>query len=102
MTRDRINPRRTLNLKTAKAIGVSVPTFDSASCRRGDRIAMFDAAVHESAIGTKRTSRDWVPMSAFGGKADIDWRCRNVRFWPKADIGGPSPLWRTRPFHDVL
>jgi hypothetical protein len=26
MTRDRINPRRTLNLKTAEAIGVSVPT----------------------------------------------------------------------------
>jgi hypothetical protein len=28
-------------------------------------------AVHESAFGTKRTSRDTQPMSAFGGKADI-------------------------------
>ena len=26
-------------------------------------------------------------MSAFGGKADIDWTGSNVRFWPKADIG---------------
>jgi hypothetical protein len=25
-----------------------------------------------SAFGTKRTFRDWVPMSAFGGKADIE------------------------------
>ena len=39
--------------------------------RRGDRIAMFYAAVHESAIGTKRTFRQCFTMSAFGGKADI-------------------------------
>jgi hypothetical protein len=25
-------------------------------------------------------------MSAFGGKADIDWTCSDVRFWHKADI----------------
>ena len=24
-------------------------------------------------------------MSAFGGKADIGWRCRDVRYRPKAD-----------------
>jgi hypothetical protein len=29
------------------------------------------AALHESAYGTKRTSRQAQPMSAFGGKADI-------------------------------
>jgi hypothetical protein len=29
-------------------------------------------ALHMSAFGTKRTLRDQVPMSAFGGKADID------------------------------
>jgi hypothetical protein len=29
------------------------------------------AAVHESAIGTKQTSRVALHMSAFGGKADI-------------------------------
>jgi len=27
-----------------------------------------------------RTFRDRVPMSAFGGKADIGWRCPNVCF----------------------
>ena len=32
---------------------------------------MLFAAVHMSAIGTKRTSRPIRPMSAFGGKADI-------------------------------
>src|SRR6516162_11682420 len=35
---------------------------------RADRLI---AAVHESAFGTKRTFHDRVPMSAFGGKADI-------------------------------
>ena len=29
------------------------------------------AVVHESAFGTKRTSELTPPMSAFGGKADI-------------------------------
>src|SRR6516162_8815148 len=32
-----------------------------------------------SAFGTKRTFRRAQPMSAFGGKADMDQRCRNVR-----------------------
>jgi len=32
-------------------------------------------------------------MSAFGGKADITIELRNVRFWPKADMGG-GPLGR--------
>ena len=32
-----------------------------------------------STHGTKRTSRGLVPMSAFGGKADIGWRRFNVR-----------------------
>src|SRR6516162_8029417 len=36
-------------------------------------------------------------MSAFGGKADIDLRCRNVCFCPKADIGVLILLWRTTP-----
>jgi hypothetical protein len=32
-----------------------------------------------SAYGTKRTSVGTQPMSAFGGKADIDLTLRNVR-----------------------
>jgi len=48
-----------------------------------------------SAFGTKRTSRRAHPMSAFGGKADIDWRCFDVRFWPKADMNSSVLLrWR--------
>jgi hypothetical protein len=36
------------------------------------------AAVHESAIGTKRTSAVALHMSAFGGKADIKISRRSV------------------------
>ena len=35
-------------------------------------IRILFAAVHESASGTKRTSNCRLPMSAFGGKADMD------------------------------
>ena len=38
------------------------------------------AAVHESAFGTKRTSKRRPAMSAFGGIADIAQGSRNVRF----------------------
>jgi DNA-binding response OmpR family regulator len=37
-------------------------------------------AMHESAFGTKRTSSCRLPMSAFGGKADIAISKRHVRF----------------------
>jgi len=43
-------------------------------------------------------------MSAFGGKADIDWTCFDVRFSPKADISRVREgnrthrqQWRTPP-----
>jgi putative ABC transport system substrate-binding protein len=39
--------------------------------RRGDRIAVLFTALHESAIGTKRTWASAPHMSALGGKADI-------------------------------
>src|SRR5262245_8881659 len=47
------------------------PGIDAATRRRGDRIAMWFAALHMSAFGTKRTWRDVFYLSAFGGKADI-------------------------------
>jgi len=48
---------------------------------------MSFAALHESAYGTKRTSRHVCYLSAFGGKADIICSLRFVRCWPKADMG---------------
>ena len=68
-----------INGKTANALGLTIPPNTARHRRRGDRIAMFYAAVHESAFGTKRTFRGVVPMSAFGGKADISRTFRNVR-----------------------
>jgi hypothetical protein len=39
-----------------------------------------------SALGQKQTSSRSVAMSALPPKADIDGRCFDVRFVPKADI----------------
>jgi hypothetical protein len=44
------------------------------SCRRGDRIALLFAALHESAFGTKRTYRDNRLFVRFRGKADMGRR----------------------------
>jgi hypothetical protein len=38
-----------------------------------------------SAFGTKQTSEDAQRMSAFGGKAEIQLICSDVRFGPKPD-----------------
>ena len=46
-----------INVKTAKALGVTVPPDSTFPRRRGDRIEALFAAVHESVIGTKRTLR---------------------------------------------
>jgi hypothetical protein len=53
---------------------------------RVDDSCIISAAAHESAIGTKRTSRSRSVMSAFGGQADLARTPSNVRFWHKADI----------------
>jgi len=57
------------------------------------------AALHESASGTKRTSRPAQPVSAFGGKADIARTHSNVRFGSKADmrIAIPISVAKLRP-----
>jgi hypothetical protein len=72
--------RRTAQLKTTiqsqivSLITLSHGTVRKAdcACRRSDRLKVQFAAVHESAIGTKRTFGECRSMSAFGGKADID------------------------------
>ena len=67
-------------LKTAKTRGLDVPTYVACPRRRGDRIRASFAAVHEFLVGTKRTSRDVRHGSAFGSKAEVGFRRRQVRF----------------------
>ena len=69
-----------INLKTAKALGIDASADAAHPRRRGDRITIHFAAVHEFAFGTKRTSLVALHISAFGGKADIVLTCRYVRF----------------------
>ena len=45
-----------INLTTAKALGLTIRRALLAARRRGDRMRMLFAAVHESAFGTKQTS----------------------------------------------
>src|SRR5262249_36941492 len=55
--------------------------FLTRPCHRGHRC---EADCRMSAFGTKRTCRSHLSMSAFGGIANIDRKCREVRSWPKA------------------
>ena len=48
--------------------------------RPDDVIAICFAALHESVSGTKQTFHGSVPMSAFGGKADMLIMLANVCF----------------------
>src|SRR5262249_30769878 len=58
--------------REGKRRALSEPAADMADWENSRRM---------SACGTKRTFPGSVPMSAFGGKADIAQTCVNVRFW---------------------
>ena len=60
------------------------------------RLQMPFAAAHESVSGTKRTWCDVRLESAFGGKAEVGFRDRQVSFLPGADIR-PSRNLRSDP-----
>src|SRR5262249_60669646 len=55
-----------INLKTAKALGLDLPSLSARPRRRGDRVAQL-----MSAYGTKGTCEACPRMSAFGGGADL-------------------------------
>jgi ABC-type uncharacterized transport system substrate-binding protein len=44
-----------INLKTAKALGINIPASLAQSRRRGDRITILFAALHDSPFGPKPT-----------------------------------------------
>ena len=66
------------------------PTIDTSS-RSVTHVYLFNRLValtemRMSAIGTKRTCRVALHMSAFGVRADMPFCIANVRFWPKSRI----------------
>jgi hypothetical protein len=93
-----------INLKTAKALGLDVPSLAklfAAARRRGDRIAMQFAAVHESLVGTK------LPVSKGAharqpSRVPRTCRSRNVSFsQPSAHDPERTPKWRTHCCKDL-
>jgi hypothetical protein len=60
-----------------------LPSKDTKKRLTPMRLAKQDianAAVHESAFGTKQTSDEYQSMSAFGGRADMVMNGPHVRF----------------------
>jgi carbohydrate-selective porin OprB len=53
-------------------------------CRRGDRMMMLFAAVHESVVGTFETSRRAQKMSVPRGRPEVAFRCSHFRVWTQA------------------
>jgi hypothetical protein len=54
-----------------------------------------------SALGQKQTWHPSNAMSVIHPKADIDVRCWDVRFVPKADIGSARLISALRPKADI-
>jgi hypothetical protein len=73
-----------VNLKTAKALGVTIPPWPAFGRRRGDRLRLM------SAIGPKQTWPRALHMSAIGCKADMTicgMSAFAVAIGAKADMG---------------
>ena len=72
--------------RTSNAKGTSIPhnrlLLASLASSTGDvaPAEVLSSLRHCTAFGTKRTSQSRLPMSAFGGKADIAQSAENARF----------------------
>ena len=69
-----------INLKTAKSLGIDVPSTTTAPRRRGDRIGILIAVVHEFLVGTKPTWLAGSVMSGLGSRPEVRFRGRKVAF----------------------
>jgi hypothetical protein len=63
-----------------QSAGAAAGSDDSSKVKEFERTAMVFAAMHFVAFWHKADSQRARSMSAFGGKADIGWRCRDVCF----------------------
>src|SRR6516165_3907971 len=93
--------RRSSRQKVSLSISLRMACRPLKACRRANsQHAVYVRFWHKADIPR-------LTMSAFGGKADIGWRCHDVCFCPKADIGQlpvtralslPFPWIRREPF----
>lgn len=66
------------------------PGHAARSCRRGDRIGLLFAAVHESGYGPNAKCPDVRHSAAVGGKADSGWTSRAVAIDPTRTWNGSA------------
>ena len=77
-----------INLKTAKALGLTVPPYAARARRRGDRIAMPFAALPMSPIGT---SQPWqLPRRTAGHGSKADAGAQPLADCQSASSGSPA------------
>ena len=85
-------PRPTRKAGARRAAAASLPR------RRGHRVRMSFAALHESVVGTSRTSGDVRLESAKWGKADIDQVAVTNRDFMSTR---PKPAHQPAPFYGL-
>ena len=79
-----------INLKTAKALGLTVPPSAARPCRRGDRITILFAAMHSPLLAQSGHYSSWAECPLLDPK-------RTSRFALRMSAFDPKRTWRRAP-----